>query len=63
VELLGSLPLDVSIRVQTDKGVPSVVDQPDSAITAIYREIADKVAAKLGEAGKRTMPEIVISND
>jgi ATP-binding protein involved in chromosome partitioning len=63
VELLGSLPLDVSIRVQTDKGVPAVEDQPDSAITAIYREIADKVAAKLGEAGERTVPEIVISND
>jgi ATP-binding protein involved in chromosome partitioning len=63
VELLGSLPLDVSIRVQTDEGVPAVVDQPDSAITAIYRQIADKVAAKLGEAGERVMPEIVISND
>ena len=63
VELLGSLPLDVSIRVQTDKGVPAVEDQPDSAITVIYREIADKVAAKLGEAAERAVPEIIISND
>ena len=63
VELLGSLPLDVSIRVQTDRGVPAVEDEPDSAITAIYREIADKVAAKLGETGPRAVPEIVISND
>ena len=63
VELLGSLPLDVSIRVQTDKGVPTVEAEPDSAITAIYRQIADKVAGKLGEAVARAVPEIVISND
>ncbi len=63
VELLGSLPLDVSIRVQTDKGVPTVVHQPDSAITAVFREIADKVAVILGETKPRAVPEIVISND
>ena len=63
VELLGSLPLDPSIREQTDGGTPTVVAAPDSAITAVYREVADKVAARLGADGDRVMPEIVISND
>ena len=63
VELLGSLPLDLSIREQTDSGRPPVAADPDSAITAVYRQIADKVAATLGSAADRNPPEIVISND
>lgn len=63
VALLGSLPLDLTIREQTDGGNPTVVSQPDSPVTAIYREIADKVAAALADSGDRVMPEIVISND
>lgn len=64
VELLGSLPLDLSIREQTDGGRPTVIAVPDSPITAVYREIADKIAGILGgDGGDRTMPEIVINND
>src|SRR3990167_8858917 len=47
VELLGSLPLDISIREQADSGAPTVVSHPDSAIAASYRAIARKVGAKL----------------
>jgi ATP-binding protein involved in chromosome partitioning len=63
VELLGSLPLDASIREQTDGGRPTVIAAPDSPITAAYQQIADKVAAQLGDSAPRATPEIVISND
>ena len=63
VALLGSLPLDVSIREQTDRGAPPVVAQPDSPITARYLDIAGQVVASLAGAAERVMPEIVISED
>ncbi len=64
VELLGALPLDLSIRQQTDSGRPTVAAEPESAITAAYLEIAKKIAQTLGDGGgERAAPEIVISND
>src|SRR5204862_229159 len=44
VDLLGSLPLILSIREQADSGRPTVVAEPDSPISTIYREVARKVA-------------------
>jgi len=46
-ELLAALPLDINIRIEADSGCPTVVAQPDSPITEIYRELALKVAARL----------------
>jgi ATP-binding protein involved in chromosome partitioning len=63
VPLLGSLPLALSIREQTDGGNPTVVAEPDSEITATYRQVAERIAAGLGGGGDRVMPEIIISND
>jgi ATP-binding protein involved in chromosome partitioning len=66
VDLLGSLPLDIAIRVETDSGKPTVVAQPDSRITQIYREIARKTAAKLSLKAKdyaAKFPRIVIQNN
>ncbi len=62
VELLGSLPLALSIREQTDSGRPTVVAAPDSTEAASYLAIADRVAAALSGAPSGG-PEIVISND
>ena len=65
VELLGSLPLDISIREQADSGAPTVVSHPDSAIAATYREIARKVGAKLSLQARNksiAFPNIVIQN-
>ncbi len=65
VPLLGSLPLDISIRELADSGVPTVVSQPDSTNTAIYREIARKAAARLSQQAKNksiAFPNIVIQN-
>ncbi|HEY3416182.1 MAG TPA: iron-sulfur cluster carrier protein ApbC, partial [Armatimonadota bacterium] len=65
VELLGSLPLDISIREQSDNGMPTVVAEPDGSIAATYREIARRTAIKLAELGldySSKFPNIVIQN-
>ncbi|MDJ0709761.1 MAG: iron-sulfur cluster carrier protein ApbC [Woeseiaceae bacterium] len=43
--LLGRLPLDARIREQTDSGKPTVVAEPDSAISAAYRQAAWNIGA------------------
>lgn len=65
VDLLGSLPLDIGIRVQADSGKPTVVSEPDGKITQVYKQIARSVAikianSKLDHSGK--FPNIVIQN-
>ena len=47
VPYLGSLPLDIRIREQSDGGTPTVVAMPDSELTARYREIARNAAGRL----------------
>ena len=66
VQFLGSLPLDIRIREETDSGRPTVVAEPDSRIAQIYREIARKAAAKLSLQAKSyaaKFPNIVIQNN
>ncbi len=65
VEFLGSLPLDIRIREETDSGKPTVVAEPDSRISMIYREIARKVAIRVAEQAQdfsARFPSIVIQN-
>jgi len=65
ITLLGSVPLDMSIRVQVDGGKPSVVSDPDGAIAQSYREIARKAAASLAGRAKdysAKFPNIVIQS-
>ncbi|HEB55980.1 MAG TPA: iron-sulfur cluster carrier protein ApbC [Gammaproteobacteria bacterium] len=66
VDLLGSLPLDISIRTSTDEGKPSVVADPEGRIAEIYRDIARRVAAKLSQKTRdfsASFPNIVIQNN
>jgi ATP-binding protein involved in chromosome partitioning len=66
VKLLGSLPLDIRIREETDGGKPTVVAEPDSRVSEIYREIARRTAAKLALQAKdyaAKFPRIVIQNN
>ena len=66
VDLLGALPLDMSIRQLADDGKPTVVSEPDSRITELYVDIARKVAAKLALKARdytNRFPKIVIKND
>ncbi len=65
VSLLGKLPLQLNIRVQADSGKPTVVAEPDSSATSMYREIARKTAARLSTKAKdysSKFPNIVIQN-
>lgn len=64
VEFLGALPLDKQIREQADGGKPTVVADPNSKITKIYREIAQKVIGELTKQAKTKskFPKIVIEN-
>ena len=43
--LLGRLPLDASIREQTDSGKPTVIADPDSAVARAFREAAWRIGA------------------
>jgi ATP-binding protein involved in chromosome partitioning len=66
VNLLGALPLDITIREEVDAGKPTVVAEPDGRISQIYRDIARRTAAKLSNKAKdysAKFPKIVISND
>ncbi|MCP5418034.1 MAG: iron-sulfur cluster carrier protein ApbC [Chromatiaceae bacterium] len=66
VDFLGALPLDIRIREETDGGKPTVVAEPESRISQIYREIARKTAARLALQAKSyaaKFPNIVIQNN
>jgi ATP-binding protein involved in chromosome partitioning len=65
VEFLGALPLDINIREQTDSGKPSVVADPNGRVAEIYKEIARRVAVKIGDLAvdhSTKFPSIVIQN-
>ncbi len=65
IDLLGSLPLDINIRMQADGGKPTVVAEPDSHVAQIYKEIARKAASKIAIAAldhSTKFPNIVIQN-
>jgi len=49
LDLLGSLPLEADIQIASDKGCPTVVSNPKSQSAQIYRDIALKAVAKIGE--------------
>lgn len=63
VELLGSLPLDIRIRQETDNGSPSVIAEPEGKIATLYKDIARQVAVKVAQKAKdmtHKFPNIVI---
>jgi ATP-binding protein involved in chromosome partitioning len=65
-ELLGQLPLKLSIREQTDAGNPTVVAEPDGEVAAIYRDVARRVAARVAlkaKEGANAFPEIQVTDD
>ena len=65
VDFLGSLPLDIRIREETDAGKPTVAAEPEHAISLTYRDIARRIAAKLARRKKdysSKFPNIVIQN-
>lgn len=65
--LLGQLPLTMAIREQADGGAPTVVQDPDGDIAALYRDAARHMAAQLwrlgGPAAAGGAVEITMSDD
>jgi ATP-binding protein involved in chromosome partitioning len=64
VDYLGALPLNLSIREQTDSGRPTVVADPDGDIAAIYKTVARAVAVSIALRAKdfsAKFPSITIS--
>ncbi|WP_018152260.1 iron-sulfur cluster carrier protein ApbC [Leeia oryzae] len=65
IEMLGQLPLSMSIRLNADNGKPTVVAEPDGPIADIYQKIARRVAVKVGDMQQdfsSKFPKIVIQN-
>ncbi len=65
VELLGAMPLDLSIREQADAGRPTVVADPDSRAAGLYREAARRATALLSRqdaAGASRFPNIMVDD-
>ncbi|MCU0930958.1 MAG: iron-sulfur cluster carrier protein ApbC [Serpentinimonas sp.] len=63
---LGALPLNMSIRVQADSGMPTVVSDPDGEIAQIYKSVARQVAISIAAKAKdfsSKFPSIKISKD
>ena len=59
VPFLGEVPLHMTIREKSDEGLPVVATEPDGALAAAYRGIAEKVRDQLKGAG-RAAPKIII---
>ncbi|MFP5466663.1 MAG: iron-sulfur cluster carrier protein ApbC [Gammaproteobacteria bacterium] len=65
-DYLGSLPLNMSIRVQADSGMPTVVADPESEVAGIYKTVARQVAVKIAAKARdfsSKFPSIKISKD
>ena len=65
VDLLGSLPLQLTIREQADSGYPTVAAEPESEVAHIYRDIARTVAAELWVLQQQgaAVPTISVDDD
>ena len=66
MDYLGALPLNMSIRVQADSGMPSVVADPDGEIAGLYKTVARQVAIKVAAKAKdfsSKFPTIKVSKD
>jgi len=58
-DFLGEVPLHIAIRETSDEGRPIVVSEPQSPHAQIFRDMASRVAEKLGSS-KRQAPRIVV---
>jgi len=66
MDYLGALPLNMSIRVQADSGMPSVVADPEGEIAVLYKSVARQMAIKVAAKAKdfsSKFPTIKVSKD
>lgn len=63
--LLGQLPLAMKIRADLDRGVPTLVADPESEISSRYRECARNLAALLAQRPRSLelgLPQVQVQN-
>lgn len=63
VEMLGSLPLQRSVREQSDAGTPPVVAELNGEISRVFRQMARRLGVKMAQMpldGKGKIPNIVV---
>ncbi|KAL3691942.1 hypothetical protein R1sor_005593 [Riccia sorocarpa] len=62
MEFLGEIPLNMAVRETSDEGAPIVASSPSSDVSGIYRIIARRIVAKLGEwaSDGSAGPQIVV---
>jgi ATP-binding protein involved in chromosome partitioning len=60
IALLGTLPLDLAIREQTDSGKPTVAAEPDGNVARAYRALARRAAAELAQKEPAAFPDITV---
>ncbi len=63
VEVIGSLPLDLSIREHTDMGTPILVSQPEGAVANAYRALSERLLQELSRLQQQQAPQIEITDD
>jgi ATP-binding protein involved in chromosome partitioning len=66
VDVLGALPLNLSIREQADSGCPTVAAEPAGEIAALYKAVARTLAVKVANKAKdfsSKFPTITVSKD
>lgn len=61
--ILGQLPLAMTIREQSDGGVPVVVGEPGGAIAAQFENIVTLMRQQLDNTEQVRLPDITISDD
>ena len=58
--MLGQLPLDIQIRKQSDRGMPTVIAEPQGRIAQLYRHAALRMASELTKLEvERGIPNVV----
>lgn len=59
IQLLAQIPLERSIRFDLDEGKPTVIKEPNSEITQIYKHLAETLSIELYRQNKPVLDEIV----
>ena len=62
-DLLAQLPLSLSIREHIDGGAPTVVSDPDSDVSQLFRQMAKQVVESISASTSETGPLITIVDD
>lgn len=60
VPMLGTIPLDATVRVGGDAGVPVVLAQPESEVAQAFRTLAGRVAAEISTRQAESLPVLEV---